>query len=87
MTIYAGTNSTSNFNDVWVLSNANGMGGSGTWLKLTVTPSARLTPSARVQHTAVYDPGSNRMMVFGGELNNGDGLSYATWVLTNANGL
>jgi len=87
MTIYAGTNRTSNFDDVWVLQNANGMGGAPTWAKLTVTASARFTPSARAQHTAVYDPGTNRVMVFGGYLNNGDGISYATWVLTDANGL
>jgi hypothetical protein len=84
MTIYAGQSSTlgMDFGDVWVLENANRMGGTATWVKLTVTASARLTPVARDTHTAVYDPGTNRMIVFGGGLNLVD-----AWALTDANGL
>jgi hypothetical protein len=89
MTIYAGQNSTlgMDFGDVWVLENANGMGGAAAWVKLTVTASARLTPTSRDSHTAVYDPGTNRMIVFGGGLNLVDGISFGTWALTDANGL
>jgi hypothetical protein len=73
-------------NDVWVLTNANGLGGTPSWLKLA--PSGALPPP-RASHSAAYDPGSNRMIVFGGQ----DGCcaqphSFGdVWVLTNANGL
>jgi len=87
MTIYAGQDNGFDLGDVWVLQNANGMGGPATWVKLAVTASARRVPTIRDTHTAVYDPGTNRMIVFGGGLNTVDGLSFATWVLTNANGL
>ncbi|MGH9851961.1 MAG: Kelch repeat-containing protein [Blastocatellia bacterium] len=64
--------------DVWVLTNANGIGGPPAWIEL---PSA---PLIRNGHTAVYDPGSNRMVIFGG------GTPFDTnevWVLTDANGI
>src|SRR5882762_1596570 len=73
-------------NDVWVLTNANGLSGTPSWLKLA--PSGPL-PQPRASHSAAYDPGSNRMIVFGGQ----DGCcaqqhSFGdVWVLTNANGL
>ena len=50
-------------NDVWVLSNANGQGGTASWTQLS--PSGTL-PAARGLHTAVYDPATNVMTVFGG---------------------
>lgn len=71
------------FNDIWVLSNANGQGGTPTWTQLSPAGTA---PSAREQHTAVYDPVNNVMTVFGGDDPNGLALSDA-WVLSNANGL
>lgn len=70
-------------NDLWVLSNANGLGGASTWTQLS---PAGIPPSPRSIHTAVYDPASNRMTVFGGNqacLN----ADSQVWVLTNANGL
>jgi hypothetical protein len=84
MTIYGGANGVVIFGDVWVLQNANGFGGAATWAKLTATASPQ-PPSAKSSHTAVYDTGTNRMVVFGG--GTVEGLSYSTWVLTNANGL
>jgi hypothetical protein len=76
-------------NDVWVLENANGVGGTPTWVKLN--PSGT-PPPARSNHTAVYNPNSNRMIVFGG--NNGeDQVSHGAvefsdvWVLEDANGI
>ncbi|MGD8698107.1 MAG: kelch repeat-containing protein, partial [Gemmatimonadales bacterium] len=39
----------------------------------------------RQGHTAVYDPDSNRLIVFGGESQSGL-ENYPVWVLTNANG-
>jgi hypothetical protein len=74
-------------NDVWVLENANGMGGTPTWVQLS--PSGT-PPPARSNHTAVYNPTTNRMIIFGG--NDGGGLNGKiefsdVWVLENANGL
>jgi hypothetical protein len=48
---------------VWTLTNANGLGGTPAWTLLNVPANG---PSGRAAFTAVYDPGSNRMMVFGG---------------------
>jgi hypothetical protein len=70
-------------NDTWVLTNANGSGGTAAWSQLT--PSSAL-PSPRASHDAVYDAADNRMIVFSGD--NGGGVSFSdVWVLTNANGL
>src|SRR5262249_30878283 len=46
------------FNDVWVLTNANGIGGSPTWIQLFPTGGP---PMARFTHSAVYDAASNQM--------------------------
>lgn len=74
------------FNDVWVLSNANGLGGTPTW---TQVAPAGVLPVARNGHSAIYDPASNRMVVFGGDtdLFPLPPFLYDVWVLTNANGL
>jgi galactose oxidase-like protein len=81
---YGGNNGV--LNDVWVLSNASGVGGTPTWAQLQ---PAGTPPAARFYHTAVYDPGTNRMMVFaGGNLAGGVTDVYAdVWLLMNANGL
>jgi hypothetical protein len=74
------------FNDVWVLSHANGLGGTPSWTKLR--PTSVLPndfPSTRFFHTAVYDAINNQMMVFGGD--NDEGVFFVTWVLSDANGL
>jgi hypothetical protein len=73
-------------NDVWVLTNANGLGGTPTWIQLSPTGGP---PARRQNHIAVYDFANNRMIIFGGQ--NGSGNGNATygdvWILTNANGL
>ena len=71
------------YNDVWVLSNANGLGGTSVWTN-TVAQGAAGSPPPRSIHTAVYDAASNRMMVFGGL---GSSIYNDVWVLSNANGL
>ena len=79
MIVFGGENSLGLLNDVWVLTNANGVG-TPVWTQLS--PTGAPAP-VRYLHTAVYDPATNRMVVFGGY--NG---SYAndTWVLSNADG-
>src|SRR5262249_21888413 len=50
-------------NDVWVLTDANGLGGTGTWSQLH--PSGTL-PQIRYNHSAVYDAANNRMIIYDG---------------------
>jgi len=86
MVIFGGLGGTSPFpvlNDVWVLINANGTGGAASWIQLS---AMGIPPAARVFQSAVYDPGSNRMMVFGGRDNSPTAFNDV-WVLTSANGL
>jgi hypothetical protein len=79
---FSGAASLSCYNDVWVLANANGLGGSPIWTKLA---PAGLKPGPRCGQTAVYDTANNRMMVFGGH--NADAAYSVTWVLSHTNGL
>jgi hypothetical protein len=70
------------FNDAWVLSHANGTGGTPAWTQLS---PAGTPPVARAHLTATYDPATNTMTIFAGVAANtvyGD-----TWILTHANGL
>jgi hypothetical protein len=73
-------------NDLWVLTSANGLGGTPTWSQLSPTGSP---PAPRVQHAAVYDPSSNRMVIFAGQSGGGSpvGTFDDVWILTHANGL
>jgi hypothetical protein len=67
---------------VWTLSHANGLGGTPVWTLLNVPANG---PSGRAAFTTVYDPGSNRMIVFGGS---GGGTDFNDlWALEQANGL
>jgi len=72
------------FNDVWVLKNANGLGGTPAWVELTPTGTA---PVAREGHSAVYDAANNRMVVFGGFTAYYKSFFDEVWILTSANGL
>jgi hypothetical protein len=72
-------------NDAWVLSHANGIGGTPTWSLLTFSgPSS----GGRQNMAKAYDPTSNQAIIFGGQ--NGGGSGGATfpevWVLSHANG-
>jgi hypothetical protein len=69
--------------DLWVLVNANGMGGTPVWIQ--VSPGGS-TPSPRQGHSAVYEAATNRMIVFGGQTGGQTRVAEA-WVLSNANGL
>lgn len=95
MTIFAGQNliSTccpyviSDYNDVWVLLDANGVG-APTWLPLA---AAGTPPPVRSGHSASYDPVKNRMIVFGGSQWDQAGQTGHhlgdLWELSHANGL
>lgn len=86
MTIFGGaevsiSETYSFYDDVWILDNANGLGGTPTWTELTASGS----PGTRYGSSAVYDTTDNVMILFGG--GNGSGSFNDTWVLSNANGL
>lgn len=86
MIVFGGRVECSNANaEIWVLANANGVGGTPTWTHLS--PAAGPAPGARAFHSAVYDSGSNRMIIFGGAAGTGGPLLNDVWVLANANGL
>ena len=89
LTIFGGwTNSLVSVNDVWVLSNANGLGGASAWTQLA--PTGPLS-SVRNASFFAFDPINNRLTVFGGEIDQNGGspasLFNDVWVLTGANGL
>src|SRR5207302_1256626 len=79
----AGLSATSNFyNDVWVLANADGLGGTPAWTPLV---PAGVPPAPRRTSVVVYDAANNRLIVFGGS--EACGKRNDVWVLSNANGL
>ncbi len=83
MLVFGGDSCTgTQFNDVWVLSNANGTGGTPAWTQLSPTGTA---PTTRTFSSAVYDPAANKLVLF-----SGFGSSVAdtdVWTLSNANGV
>ncbi len=82
LTIYAGdSGGTTGMSDVWVLSNANGNAGPPAWTQLFPSGTA---PKARTGQTATYNPGNNRMTIFGGQ--SGTVSLSDSWVLSAANG-
>ncbi len=86
MMVFGGTLSQdgneSNFlNDVWVLEKADGTSGIPAWSQLVTD----IAPPARNLHTAVYDPNTNRMIVFGGQVG-ASTRSNEVWMLENADG-
>lgn len=82
------------YNDTWVLSKANGIGGMPTWTQLFPAgplPNPRGSTGAGHGHSAVYDEVNDRLLVFGGlEWSNPaqDGVFLGDlWELSHANGL
>ena len=59
MVVFGGVNSLVYLGDVWALS----LAGDPVWTRLAPTGTA---PDARGSHSAIYDPGRDRMIVFGG---------------------
>jgi len=89
MIVYGGDDGApapSTFGDVWVLTNANGIGGTPEWIELS--PSGT-PPAARSSHGAAYDAIRDIMMVMGGEGVPGTCGSERSdvWVLENASGV
>ncbi len=82
--VFGGIDVSAKLNEVWVLVNAKGVGGTPSWVQLT--PSGTL-PTPRSLGVAVYDPTANRLIIHGGCAGNCGPLLNDTWVLTNANGL
>src|SRR5262249_51970160 len=71
-------------NDAWVLSNANGLGGTPRWMQLQ--PS-NTPPTGRRYLSGAYVPATNRFIIFGGLVGSNQDLRInETWVLTDANG-
>ena len=70
-------------NEVLVLDNANGLPVNPTWIP--VAPSG-VPPAERFWHSAVYDPSSNRLIVYGGSNCFSAASFNDVWVLENANG-
>ncbi len=70
--------------DYWILSNANGLGGTPTWTEL---PTGLGGPGPRYGQTAVYDPNTNELILFAGFSGQRFGIYNDVWVITNANGI
>ena len=76
MVVFGGLATSDYRNDVWVLS----LAGTPAWTALTPTGTP---PSARWEHSAIYDPVRDRMVVFGGQ--GGGSSSYNdVWALSLA---
>lgn len=77
MLVFGGTNGTTHFDDV----EARSLLGEGIWSRVATTGTR---PSARANHSALYDPLRDRMLVFGGS-NGGAGFNE-TWALDLSTG-
>ncbi len=71
-------------NQVWVLTNANGIGGTPVWSQLSPTGTP---PVSNALGTAAYDAARNRLIIYGGCYANCSPALSDVFVLTNANGL
>ena len=74
------------FSDVWILTNANGLGGTPQWIQLTPIGGP---PLGRAAPVFQYDPVANRVILFGGSKVQGSPPIFLdeVWVLSGANGL
>ena len=82
MTIFGGSSRSGAFNDTWVLSHANGIGGTSTWTRLM--PSGHPPVAATRWNNGGFDKLNNRMIMFGGGFS--EGPLWSTWVLTDPSG-
>ena len=82
MVVFGGLELSGPVNDLWAPSHANGVGGTPTWSQIVSTGGV---PAGRYGHSAVYDPATSRMVIFGGGLLDG-GAVNDLWILANATG-
>ena len=75
------------YNDVWVLTNANGTSGAPSWSQLhpKFNGDGTMLPGTRTWFSTVRDPNTNSMIIFGGV--NIEAAYGSPWVLSHANGL
>ncbi|HKQ75033.1 MAG TPA: hypothetical protein VJ810_15160 [Blastocatellia bacterium] len=73
-----------NGNEVWVLTNANGLGGAPAWIKLMPTGSP---PISNGLESSIYDAATNQLIVYGGCFANCSPALFNVYTLSNANGL
>jgi hypothetical protein len=72
--------------ETWILENANGLSGAPRWSELAPSGEA---PAGRWGAASLYDPGANRLVVFGGSGSGYDSSENAVgsdlWMLSEAN--
>jgi hypothetical protein len=68
----------------WVLTNANGLGGTPAWIQLSPTGTP---PNSNFGNQAIYDPTENELIVFAGNPTGASSAALSVFRLTNANGL
>src|SRR4029077_9383818 len=68
--------------ETWVLTNANGTGGTPVWTLLT--PAS--PPPNQYGALSGYDPASNRLIVFAGASARTGANTHSVWILPNPNG-
>ena len=96
MIVFGGENDSSAFfNDTWILTHADGRGGTPEWIQLPQIPA----PGGRSGHAAGYDPINKRMVVSGGGvwcspaygdmhvLDHANGIGSPTWSIWTASGV
>ena len=83
LTIFAGTSASVFLNDAWVLTDANGIGGTPSWTQ--IASGSTVMPELRAAHTAVYNHLTNKMTIFGGNISAPDNTNDV-FVLSKANG-
>jgi len=83
--IFGGSGAGGLLGDAWVLTNANGLGGTPSWSQIAATSTN--FPEPRFAATAVYNPSTNKMTIFGGQVYANGPLTNDVWALSHANGL
>lgn len=87
MTIFGGSGAVQ-YNDVWVLSGANGLSSTSQWTQLNASAPPPALGGPTAEPAAAYDPTTNRMIIFGGSTATIPAtLQNGTWVLADENGL
>ena len=67
--------------DVWVLTNANGLGGTPAWISYPA-----VGPEGRSGQHLAYDPATKRAVMVAGSVASAPALTRTVWVLENADG-